>query len=129
MRILFAAVLSFAASLGAAEEPVSTEAFRAYAEGWTIYFEEDGAPFGAESFRRDGSVTWKPEGGRCVEGVWGGDDTGRICFLYPEAMACWRLTRDADGMIARMEDDDEPLTLRIVRRDRRPLLCGDEPAI
>lgn len=121
----------FLAVAAAAEETVvSTDAFRAFAEGWTLYFgDEDGAPFGAEAFRRDGSVIWKPEGGPCMEGVWGGDDDGRICFLYPEAFACWRIWRDADGMIARMEDAEDPLALRIVGRDRRPLLCGDEPAI
>ncbi|TVQ52676.1 MAG: hypothetical protein EA355_14720 [Rhodobacteraceae bacterium] len=128
MRISFLAFLLTAATLAAAEEtPVSTETFRAYAEGWTLYFEEDGEPFGAEAFRRDGTVTWKPEGGPCIDGVWGGDETGRICFLYPEAMACWRITRDGDGKIARMEDGS--LEIRIVGRDRRPLVCGDEPAI
>ena len=130
MRRLLSALIVSLAVLAAplalrAQEPVTGEDFAAYARGWTLHFEQDGAPFGVESFDLDKGVVWKPEGGRCERGVWGSDGP-RICFFYPGVAACWRMFRDADGLFAEAEDDPS-FILRIVRRDRAPVLCDDGP--
>ena len=43
----------------AEEKPISPSEFRDYAEGWTLYFERDGQPFGSESFLKNGKVQWR----------------------------------------------------------------------
>lgn len=124
-RSLALLLICAAATAGAGDDPVTGEEFAAYARGWTLHFEQDGAPFGSESFDRGDGVMWRPEGGRCERGVWGADGA-RICFFYPGLAACWRMFRDADGLFAVAEDDPR-VVLRIVRRDRRPALCDDGP--
>jgi hypothetical protein len=125
-RIALAVVLALLGGAGCAQ-PLDGAEFGAYAEGWTLHFERDGAPFGAESFDGEGNVVWKPEGGDCERGVWGHDGE-RICFLYPGALACWRVERSGDVLIARAEDA-RAFALRITRRDRAPLLCDDGPNV
>lgn len=111
-----------AAAGGAA--PLSAEEFRAFAEGWTLHFELDGAPFGAESFRDGGRTLWRPEGGACTPGLW--TAVGHeVCFSYGEDRACWRLWRDARGVIARSSPDGAT-EVRVSRRDRARLDCGEE---
>jgi len=123
--------------------PMTPEAFRAFAEGYTLYFERDGRPFGAERFEKGGRVTWQFGDGPCAEGVWR-PHGAQACFFYggagadePFEVLCWRMMReggpvagapDGDpGIVARLLGDgpDAGLELRIVRRDRRPLLCGE----
>ncbi|MGF1658000.1 MAG: hypothetical protein ACFCUS_01045 [Rubrimonas sp.] len=126
MRISLAALMLFcAAAASSAQDAVTGAEFGAYARGWTLHFEQDGAPFGVESFDAGDGVVWRPEGGRCARGVWGADGP-RICFFYPGVAACWRMFRDADGLFAEAEDDPN-FILRIVRRDRSPVLCDDGP--
>lgn len=128
-RILALPVLLFAPLAVFAQEAETSvgAAFADYAQGWTLYFERDGEPFGVESFDEDGDVVWKPEGGACERGVWG-HDGDRVCFLYPGVASCWRMARDAEGFVAEAEDDPG-LRLRIARRDRRPVLCAEGPEL
>lgn len=125
--MLLATLIGLACPSAAQERPVTADEFRAYAEGWTLHFEEDGRPFGAERYDPGDRVLWKPEGGDCAPGVWGEAD-GAICFLYDRGLSCWRLFRDAEGMLARPAEGDGP-DLRIARRDRAPLLCPETPAV
>lgn len=101
--------------------------FAAFAEGWTLRFSQDGRPFGAETYLPDREVIWRPEGGACARGVWG-EVGGRICFFYHAESACWLVFRDAAGVIARSADGSGT-EVRVEGRDRRPLACGDEPAV
>ena len=130
--LVFACLLVAAPALApvSAEEPVSPEEFRQFAEGWTLYFERDGRHFGSESFERGGKVRWRYSDGSCVSGAWRPHD-GRLCFLYDSAeegpvLNCWKMLRDEEGLIARLLDGDNAgLELRVTRRDRAPLLCGE----
>lgn len=130
MRTLLAAILIAAPAL--AEEPVSPEEFRDFAEGWTLHFERDGRPFGSEAFERDGKVRWRYSDGSCVSGAWRAHD-GQLCFLYDSVeegrvINCWKMLRDEEGLLARLLDGENAgLELRVKRRDRAALLCG-EPA-
>jgi len=125
---LILAVAIYPASAG--EEPVSPSAFRKYAEGWTLYFARDGELFGSERFERGGKTRWRYEDGSCVRGVWR-PSGAQICFLYEAGAAankplCWQVVRDDTGLIARLlEGKNAGLELRVIGRDKRPLLCGD----
>lgn len=120
-------LLALAPMAAWAEEQLSPEEFRRFAEGYTLYFSREGQEAGSESFDADGSVTWRSPDGTCIEGVWQprGQD---LCFFYgaPE-VECWQLLRDDKGLKVRQlgeAEEDEIVTFRIERRDRRPLLCG-----
>lgn len=121
-------MLLLTAAPAMADDVVSPEEFRDYAEGYTIYFEQDGRPFGAESFEGDGKTRWRFNDGSCVRGVWR-PHGAQLCFLYDmEGMGplCWRMLRDGDGMIARLLDGpDAGMEIRVARRDKTPLLCGE----
>ncbi|MEO0819448.1 MAG: hypothetical protein AAF074_03385 [Pseudomonadota bacterium] len=112
----------------AAGEAMSPEEFREYAEGYTLYFERDGQPWGSESYSPGGRVTWRQPDGQCVPGVWKGHE-GRVCFYYGEGteVLCWAMERSAEGLVGQLETPgrDQGLKLTIARRDRQPLLCGD----
>lgn len=128
MRTLLAILLIAAPAV--AEEPVTPEEFRDFAEGWTVYFEREGRPFGSEEFEQGGKVRWRYSDGSCVSGAWRAHD-GQLCFLYDTVeegavINCWEMMRDDDGIFARLIDGDNAgLELRISRRDRAPLLCGE----
>ena len=125
MRTLYALCLLAAPAL--AEEPVSPSDFRDYAEGWTLYFEREGEPFGAEEFHEGGGTKWRYRDGSCTEGAWRAHGA-QLCFYYPDQGAdvqCWRLLRDDDGLYARLLGPEGGLELRIAGRDKRPLLCGE----
>ena len=112
----------------AAEEPISPSEFRDYAEGYTIYFDRDGKPFGSEAFEPGGKTLWRSSDGSCLAGVWR-PHGAQVCFFYGEGaeVMCWRMLRDDQGMLARLLGDgpDAGLELRITGRDKREPVCGE----
>lgn len=109
-----------------AEVMVPPADFRDYAEGFTVYFEHEGAPFGAERFEPGGAVTWEAGDGTCADGVWR-PHGAQVCFYYGTGpVQCWRVFRDDAGMFARLltEGENQGMELRITRRDTRPLACS-----
>ena len=131
-RLLAAALFAALPHAGtlAAEEPLSPTQFREYAEGWTLYFDRDGQPFGSETFEPDGKVRWRYRDGSCVDGNWR-PHGAQLCFLYDAENAeaevlCWRVLRQDDGgLIARLlNSQNAGMELNITRRDKKPLLCG-----
>ena len=129
-RILILCFALFAGGFAQAEDVVSPSEFRDYAEGYTLYFERDGRAFGSERFEADGKSRWRYNDGSCVDGAWKAHGA-QICFLYhPEGaereVLCWRVLRDAQGLFARLlTGENAGIELRVVRRDREPLLCGE----
>ena len=124
---LFAlAVSGFAPAL--AEDPVSPSEFREYAEGYTLYFERDGEPFGSETFEPGGHTQWRYVDGSCVKGVWR-PHGAKICFYYGEGseILCWRMIRDDQGLLVRLlgDGEDAGMELRITRRDKEKPICGE----
>ena len=129
--ILFLCLVMLAPAALADEEPVSPPEFREFSEGHTLYFERDGEAFGSERFEAGGKTRWRYPDGSCVRGAWRAHGA-QICFLYDapneveREVLCWRVLRDEDGMLARLlSGENAGLELRIVRRDTKPLLCGD----
>lgn len=130
---LAAVAAMIAAAPARADDPVSPEEFADYAQGWTLYYEEDGEPAGAEQFRPDGRVRWRDADGECIDGVWRAH-RDMACFYYGPGseVLCWTLhrTRPRGNIVATLtgESEDAGLELEIVRRDRAPLLCRGEGA-
>ena len=112
----------------AAEKPLSPTEFRQYAEGYTLYFEHDGAPFGSEAFEPGGQTLWRFMDGSCTKGAWR-PYGGQICFYYGDGsdVLCWRMIRDEQGLLVRLLGDssDAGMELRIAARDKRRPVCGD----
>jgi hypothetical protein len=128
IRLALAALL-LALPAAAGERPVPPSEFRALAEGWTLHFEHLGAHYGSEVFRGDGRTTWQYRDGTCVDGRWEAHGA-QLCFTYEDGRderLCWRFLEDAEGYLARLLGDgpDAGLELRLSRRDREPLLCGN----
>ena len=127
-----AALLTLLLAAPAAAEPMDGAAFRAFSEGWTLHFEDEaGGYFGSEQYFEDGRALWLPQGGQCHRGLWTETD-GRICFLYDVGISCWRLFAEGeDGMTAISDDDTgrPPTRLRLLRRDRSPVLCPEGPGV
>ena len=114
------------AAAAPAEEVLSPAKFRAYAEGYTLYFSSDGEPFGSEAYRPGGETLWRFKDGTCQPGVWR-PLGARICFYYgPDTeVLCWRFLRDEEGLLVRLLDsEDAGLELRITGRDKREPLCA-----
>lgn len=128
MKTLLATLL-LATAPALAQEIVSPDEFRDYAEGYTLHFEREGRPFGSEYFGPDGQTRWRYQDGSCVRGVWR-PHGAQLCFLYDSLSEpgplCWRVLRDERGLFARLLDgEDDGMELRIARRDTAPLLCGE----
>jgi hypothetical protein len=129
MRLLAAALVLLLAAPVRAEpvgaEPVSGAEFRAFAEGWTLWFERDGRFFGAEQYLAGDRARWRFGTGGCEDGWWI-EREGAICFAYETNpnLQCWMVTRRDGTLFARSVDDPEGADeLRVFRRDRAPLDC------
>lgn len=122
-----AACLTASLAPAAPDGPVSPDAFRDYAEGYTLYFERDGEPWGAESFEPGGAVRWRYPSGQCVDGVWRAYGEN-VCFYYGPGseVLCWSMARRGGQLIGTLQDGEEAgLELIITDRDERPLVCGE----
>lgn len=108
-----------------ADERLSAETFTEFATGYTLYYEtEDGDRFGSETFDEQGFVTWRDPSGICTSGGWRAYDDD-LCFLYDGEVQCWGFFEGPDGNYVRPVDEEEP-KLRVTRRDRTPLSCGEQ---
>jgi len=128
MRTLLLICFLALASPAFGEEVVSPSEFREYAEGYTLYFERDGEPFGSETFEPGGNTVWRYMDGSCSDGAWR-PHGAQVCFYYGEGtdVLCWRLVRDDEGLVVRLLGDgpDAGMELRVTARDERPPICGE----
>lgn len=124
--LIASAIPGFSPAL--AEEPVSPSEFRKYAEGYTLYFNRDGEPFGSERFEPGGKTEWRYLDGNCLKGAWR-PHGAQICFFYgdPNEVLCWRLVRDEEGLLVRLlgKGEDAGMELRVTRRDEVKPICGE----
>lgn len=133
LRAVALALLALSATAAQADDRVSPQEFSDFALGWTLYYEEDGEPAGAEHFRPDGRVRWRDGEGACVDGVWRAYQD-QVCFYYGPGtdVLCWSLHRLHPGgnILVRLlgDGEDAGLELEIVDRDRKPLICKGEGA-
>jgi len=132
----FLALLLLPLTSFADDRPAMTGAdFKAYAEGYTLHFEDlSGRYFGSEQYFPDGKTLWRPRNGECERGVWA-EDRGRICFLYVVGLACWKLYVEDGGISAfsangdNGEIDETPTQLRLRDRNQIPVTCEEVPSV
>ncbi len=105
---------------------VPPAAFEALAEGHTLHFTLDGAPFGAEQYFPGRRTLWRYADGLCAEGRWWGSGDS-VCFAYDdvEGAQCWRFTRAGSGLAADLvEGGDGPgFELQLAQTDDARLPC------
>ncbi len=114
----------FIASPLTAQNLVDAEAFDAYSQGKTLYFEFDGSTYGAEEYLPNRRVRWSFQDGQCKEGDWY-QDGELICFVYEDDPdpQCWSFFQSSDGLVAQFENDPDATTLFEVRKSDKPMLC------
>jgi hypothetical protein len=116
-----------AASGASAQEALSPGAFEALAEGHTLRFTLDGAPFGAEQYFPGRRSLWRFADGTCEAGAWW-PEGALVCFRYEAGdvpVQCWRFRRAGGGTeAAQVEGGEETgFALTLAGRDTVPLDC------
>lgn len=121
---VLALAVSLPASLASAEEPVDPEVFGTEAEGYTLYFDQHGQPYGVEQFLPGRRTIWAFHGDRCLEGEWYVSGEA-MCFVYDghPSPHCWTIHRDGDTLRVRALGADPSQDLILVRRSREPMFC------
>ncbi|MEM6636598.1 MAG: hypothetical protein AAF667_11980 [Pseudomonadota bacterium] len=114
----------FVATGANASEVLDGDAFRQATEGQTIVYSNSGGVYGIEQYLRQNRVLWQTAPGECQFGRWY-SDAGAICFEYEDrtAPSCWTMTREANGLVARLVTEGESFVLREVGRQTEPLNC------
>ncbi|MBP7242023.1 hypothetical protein, partial [Amaricoccus sp.] len=89
------------AAAAAAETVVAPGDFEAMAEGRTLHFSLDGAPYGSEQFFPGRRTLWRFAADACQRGAWRADGD-RICFAYEgtEGAICWHFIDTGAGHVA-----------------------------
>ncbi len=108
----------------AALEKLSAQDFDDYSRGHTLYFAQNGSPYGVEQYFDNHKSIWKYADGTCAKGVWW-EERDLICFVYdsdPEP-SCWSFHKDGDKYSARVEDGDPANELVVVGINNDPITC------
>ena len=110
----------------AAQEVLTAPAFEKLAEGRTLYFTEQGAPYGAEQYFSGRRSLWRDADGLCETGRWWGD-ADAICFGYEDGgpAQCWRFRRGPQGVTAELVENgaDTGFVVEMSHADAEPLPC------
>jgi hypothetical protein len=106
-------------------EAIGADAFGALAEGRTLRFTLNGAPFGAEQYFGGRRTLWRFEGGECLEGRWWAEGE-LICFSYDGPAQCWRFLERPSGFAAELVDGGAGpgFVLELSGIDTAPLDCA-----
>lgn len=126
MKTYLGSVVSTAFLTGAlyAAEPMSGAEFEAYVTGSTIYFAQNGQPYGGEEYHDNRRVRWSFLDGHCAEGVWY-EDRDMICFVYDHTPdpQCWAFYQEPGGLRGVFENDPNATILVETSQASGPLLC------
>lgn len=110
-----------------AQDIISPDEFEEYAEGYTLYFSENGQHYGSEQFLANRRTVWRAGDGTCVNGKWV-DSEGDMCFIYDNdtGVHCWTTYR-AEGRIFVQSTtgpaDANPTLLELSEKDTVPIIC------
>ena len=124
----FVSVILLASLLGpsaiSAQEILSPEEFKSYAEGKTLYFSQQGQPFGVEQYLPGQHSIWQYKDGTCIQGIWYTRKT-LICFVYEGdgQEQCWHFLQKGKRFAARAEGRESEADLEVVWRDDEPIQC------
>lgn len=119
---LCAALVATAA--GAAETPVSPEAFDALSRGKTLVYSDGDRAYGVEQYLPGRKVIWAFLGEECRQGQWYAEGN-EICFVYENnpVPQCWSYFRTAEGLKARFRGDPPELPMISVAESTGPMPC------
>lgn len=120
---IFIALFSTLAT-GALAEPLTGDAFDAYTQGKTLFYNSDGLPYGAETYLRNRRVRWSYLDGTCKEGHW--FPVGeQICFVYDgsDVPQCWNMDLGDSGLNAVIDDGGIRTELNEAAPNGRELIC------
>lgn len=104
---------------------MSPQEFEDYIEGKTLYFAQQGQPYGVEQYLPGRQSIWRYADGSCANGVWYARQE-MICFVYegddsPEQ--CWRFLNKAGKFAARADGREPGADLDVIWRDSEPIAC------
>ena len=122
---ILAAALCLAASASAAQSPMSAETFDAYTRGKTLFYGNDGEPYGVEKYLDGRRVIWSFLDGDCKEGHWY-EEAGQICFVYedrPDDPQCWTFSQTPQGLLAQYQNDPLETELYEAQDIGEDMLC------
>ena len=108
----------------AAAEYMSGEAFEAYTRGKTLFFGQNGAPYGAEIYLDNRRVKWSFLDGECKEGQWY-EEGEMICFVYEDDPSphCWTFQLSGERLIARFENNPAATELYEAQDIGEEMIC------
>ena len=109
---------------GAADRPLTAEAFERHTTGKTLSYASPTGPFGAEDYLPDRRVRWSYLDGECIDGSWY-PEGDQICFVYDglSAPQCWSFYLRGGRLMAMFENDPSSTTLYETAEMSEPLLC------
>jgi hypothetical protein len=107
-----------------ADPALTAEEFDALTLGRTMTWSEFGQVYGVERYLPDRRVRWTVLGDDCLAGHWymAGD---AICFVYEDdpTPACWTVTLDGAGMLARLTTNPPDAEPVVVTETTEPMAC------
>ncbi|MQY43403.1 hypothetical protein GG681_12180 [Epibacterium sp. SM1969] len=120
---IFIALFSTCATCSLAE-PLTGQAFDAYTQGKTLFFNSHGQPYGAETYLRNRRVRWSYLDGDCKEGHWF-PVGAQICFVYDgnDTPQCWNMNLSDSGLSAIIEDESGRTELNEAAANGREQIC------
>jgi hypothetical protein len=124
MRSLVIAVLTLVGLPVMAADILSPEDFETYADGKTLYFSQQGQPYGVEQYLPNRKAIWQYSDGTCTRGIWYAEGS-QICFVYEGdgLPQCWHFLKKSDGFSARAVGREPGSDLDVIWRDERPISC------
>ncbi len=107
-----------------AEEVLSPEDFESYANGKTLYFAQQGQPYGVEQYLPGQQSIWQYADGTCTKGVWFARKQ-MICFIYEGdgEEQCWHFLQKGERFAARADGREPDADLEVIWKDERPISC------
>lgn len=127
MKHCLAAILLILAGPALAERLVTPDEFEALSTGKTLYFTQNGQPYGAERYFENRESAWQYADGTCVYGRW--FEAGEaICFVYENASLrpqCWYFAERDGQYYARTVDTPAGSLSELLmsHEDTEPLEC------
>lgn len=126
MKRALSLLIAFAASAaGAADAPLSPDAFDAISRGRTMVYSDGDRPYGMEQYLPGRRVIWAFLGEQCRQGEWYADGS-EVCFVYEDnpVPQCWTYFDTPGGLRARYRDDPEGAPMISVRESETPMPCA-----
>ena len=124
MRIIILTLVTLIGLPALAAEIVSPQDFEAYANGKTLYFAQQGTPYGVEQYLPNRESIWQYDDGTCTRGTWY-EKGSEICFVYEGdgTPQCWTFLKKGDRFAARATGREPEADLDVIWRDERPISC------